>query len=104
MWEASAKNPVPAGAKVMLELDSHDCFLGENVLVHFTLENAGSQPFRANFGGDYRGATRSLRFKVTATDEAGRVAEDPDASGMCFGGMVSDRELKPGKNSPNPCP
>ena len=97
MWEANAKQSVPVGAKVTLELDRHEYFLGENVLVHFTLENTSSQPFEADFGGDYRGATRHLRFKVTATDESGRMAEDPDPSGTCFGGFVGGRKLNPGE-------
>ena len=96
MWDGNAKKPVPSGAKVTLELDHREYFLGENVLVHFTLENTGTDPFEANFGGDYRGATRALRFKLTATDESGHLAEDPDPSGMCFGGFVSSRKLNPG--------
>ncbi|EEF57510.1 HEAT repeat domain-containing protein [Pedosphaera parvula] len=96
IWESRATQPVPAGAKVTLELDHPEYFLGENVLVHFTLQNIGDQPFQADFGGDYRGATRALRFKVTATDESGVVAPDPDPSGICFGGLGGPRTLKPG--------
>src|SRR6185503_20035093 len=86
MWEASAKNPVPAGAKASIECDRQEFFLGENVLLHFTLENESNKPFEADFGGDYRGATRHLRFKVMAIDESGRMAEDPDTSEFCGGG------------------
>jgi hypothetical protein len=96
MWESNASKPVPLGARVKLEVDRREYFLGENVLVHFILENTSDQPFEADFGGDYRGATRHLRFKVTATDEAGRVAEDPDPSEMCFGGLGGGRKLNPG--------
>jgi hypothetical protein len=96
MWEANANRPVPIGAKVTLELDRRESFLGENVLVHFILENTSDQPFEADFGGDYRGATRQLRFKVTATDESGWVAEDPDPSQTCFGGLGGARKLNPG--------
>jgi hypothetical protein len=96
-WGGDAKKMVPAGAKVILELDRPEFFLGENVLVHFTLTNTSDQPFEANFGGDYRGATRSLRFVVTAAGEAGHMAEDPDPSGWCLGGFVQDRKLNPGE-------
>lgn len=96
MWELNAKRPVPAGAKVTLEIDRPEYFLGENVLVHFTLENTGDQPFEADFGGDYRGATRALRFKVTAVDESGQLVEDPDTSEFCGGGFGGPRQLKPG--------
>jgi hypothetical protein len=97
IWVRSATRPVPDGAKVTLETDRQEYFLGENVLVHFVLENTGAQPFEVDFGGDYRGASRSLRFKVTATDEAGNVAEDPDPNPICFGGLISSRPLKPGE-------
>jgi hypothetical protein len=97
MWPGSATQPVPEGAKVTLEFDRPDYFLGENVLVHFVLQNTGDTPFEASWGGDYRGASRHLRFKVTATDEAGQPAEDPDPSGMCMGGLGGPRTLKPGE-------
>lgn len=96
-WEAGVMQPVPAGARVRLEAGRSEFFLGENVLIHFILENVGSQPFEMAFGGDYRGASRALRFKVTATDEAGRVAEDPDPSPLNFGGLGGTRTLKPGE-------
>ena len=60
---------MPVGARVTLEVDRPEYFLGENVLVHFILENTGSQPFEADFGGDYRGTTRG------AYDEIGRQFE-----------------------------
>src|ERR1035437_10880951 len=50
MWEANAEKLVPAGAKVTLEVDRREYFLGENVFVHFILENTGDQPFEADFG------------------------------------------------------
>ncbi|HKB40931.1 MAG TPA: HEAT repeat domain-containing protein, partial [Gemmataceae bacterium] len=48
-------------------------------------------------GGDYRGATRQLRFSVVATDERGREVADPDPHQMCLGGLVGPREIKPGQ-------
>jgi hypothetical protein len=97
MWARSAVNPVPDGAKVTLETELREFSLGENILVHFILENTGTQPFHADFGGDYRGSSRHLRFKVTATDEAGNLAEDPDPNPICFGGFLGGRTLKPGE-------
>lgn len=98
MLAGNATQPVPEGAKVTLELDRPDYFLGENVLVHFVLQNTGDKPFEASWGGDYRGASRHLRFKVTATDEAGQAAEDPDPAHNCWGGLGGPRTLKPGEN------
>lgn len=98
MWADRGTRPVPAGAKVTLELDRPEYFLGENVLVHFILQNTGDVAFDASWGGDYRGASRRLRFKVTATDEAGQVAEDPDPSPTCFGGLGGTKTLAPGES------
>ncbi len=62
----SDPGPVPAGAKVTLYADQQEFFLGENVLIHFCLENVGDEPFEISTGGDYRGSSRHLRFKVSA--------------------------------------
>jgi len=59
----NATHFVPAGAKVTLEVDRHEYFIGENVPVNFILENTGDQPFVAEFGGDYRFASRSTRLR-----------------------------------------
>jgi hypothetical protein len=96
MWANQATRPVPEGAKVTLEFDRPDYFLGENVLLHFVLENTSGQSFETSWGGDYQGASRHLRFKVTATDERGNVAEDPDPSPNCFGGLSAPQVLRPG--------
>jgi hypothetical protein len=42
---ANATQLVPVGAKVTLEVDHQEYFIGENVIVHFILENVGNQPF-----------------------------------------------------------
>ncbi len=89
--------PVPAGAKVTLEFDKPTYFLGENILLHFCVENTGSEPFKIDTGGDYRMASRSLRFVVTAWHDDDTQAPDPDPSGLCMGGMGGDTEIKPGE-------
>lgn len=96
-WANRGTNPVPPGATIRLDVDRQEFFLGEDVMIHFVLENIGDQPFTYDTGGDYRGASRALRFKVTATDDAGHVAEDPDPSPMCFGGLGGGGTLKPGE-------
>ena len=97
MWGTSTTQPVPEGAAVALVFDRQEYFLGENILVHFVIENTGGVPFSSHWGGDSRGSSRPLRFKVTATDETGRVAEDPDPFPMCFGGFGGQHTLKPGE-------
>ncbi len=96
IWSGRGQNPVPAGAKVTLESDRTDYLLGENVTIQFVLENTGKEPFKADFGGDYRGADRSLRFKVTATDEQGHVMPSPDPNPMCMGGEGGPIPVPPG--------
>lgn len=88
---------VPEGARVTLESDRTNYFLGENILIHFILENTSQEPFSASFGGDYRGSSRALRFLVSAVDESGHEAEDPDPHPICFGGLMGSQTLKPGQ-------
>ena len=75
---AQPEEHVPAGARVALELDRAEYFIGENVLAHFVLENAGSEPFTFTWGGDYRGSNRHRRLQVTAAREDGTPAEVGD--------------------------
>lgn len=98
MWEPGATNPVPAHAVATVETDRDSFFIGENVLLHFTLENAGPLPFVVSFGGDYRGARRAQRFKIAATHQDGSVAEDPFPNSMCMGGLGGPLTLAPGSN------
>ena len=95
VW-GSRNLPIPERVKVTLEFDRPEYFLGENVLAHFVIENTGTTPFKISQGGDYRGSSRSLRFKVTATDEAGHETADPDPDPSCFGGLVNQPTIKPG--------
>src|SRR5262249_12514420 len=87
--------PVPQGANVSLVLDKKTYFVGENVLVHFCVENVGPRPFHVSLGGDYRGASRHLRFSVHAFDAEGKDCMDPDPSGYCLGGLSHSPEVKP---------
>lgn len=91
------RSPVPRDARVSLILDRERYFLGENILVHFCVENTGGGIFHINLGGDYRGASRHLRFSVRATDALGKEVPDPDPSGFCMGGISSSPRLTPGK-------
>jgi len=53
--------PVPEGAKVTLEFDRQEYFIGENVLIHFIVKNVGKRPFVVDQGGDYS-EHRQVRF------------------------------------------
>lgn len=89
--------PVPAGARVTVEADKPTVFLGENVVLHLVVRNAGADPFRVFTGCDGRNPYRALRFKVTATDAAGREAADPHPSVYDGGGPGQEFEVGPGQ-------
>jgi len=77
--------------------DQGNFFLGENILAHYTLTNTGDAPVSIDYGGDYRGAPRSLRFTVTATDEQGNAVPDPYVSTSCMGGISWSHKIEPGE-------
>ena len=99
VWASSlahAQGPTPK-SRAVLTLDKNEFFLGENVLVHYCFENLSADPIKISFGSDYRGASRSLRFRVTVTDTAGRAMPDPDPSGYSLGGIGSSQEMTRGQ-------
>lgn len=72
--------------------------LGENVLVDYCVENTSPETLIVNFGGDYRGGTRSGRFRVKVTDAKGTVLDDPDPDSYNLGGLMMDSEIRPGRS------
>lgn len=94
--EWSGSFPVPSSYKLTASVDKEKYFLGENVLVHFTVENTGASPFQVEGGGDYRGAARHLRFKVHAYGLDGKEVRDPYPDSMCMGGIGQSPTVKPG--------
>ncbi len=95
--ELESSRPVPEHARVGVLLDRKQYFLGENMVIHFFVENCGHEGFSIELGGDYRGASRHLRFSVTATDTQGQEVPDPDPSGFCMGGLGGNLGVKPGE-------
>lgn len=87
----------PPDAQVSLQTDHKQFYLGENVIVHFCVENIGAQPFTISTGGDYRGAARHMRFKVEAHDSSGALVPDPYPNMSSFGGLGGSRVLKSGQ-------
>jgi hypothetical protein len=59
--QRSIMPPPPGSARVVVSIDKPTFFLGENVLIHYCLENTSVTPFQISYGGDSRGASRSLR-------------------------------------------
>ncbi len=94
--DAAPATPAPAtGARVTLDARGKH-FLGENVLVDYCVTNTGAAPFTIDVGGDYRGSSRSLRFKVQVRDAHGTLMADPDPHPYNLGGMSYSPSIAPG--------
>lgn len=89
--------PVPPLVKVTADSDRDHYFLGENPLIHLTVENRGRLPLHVSAGGDYRGGTRANRFKITVRDTGGHLIADPMPAQVMMGGIGADRTLKLGE-------
>ena len=89
--------PSPDTLKLSLRADRTEFFLGENILLHYCIENQGQGVPELSTGGDYRGGTRADRFKVSVIDGAGREMPDPHPRQGYQGGMMS-----PGGFDPKP--
>jgi hypothetical protein len=87
---------LPDGIAISLQSDKTNYFLGESIIFYYRVENTGSNVFTISAGGDYRGASREDRFKVTAFTEGGDRVVDPNPVQMNFGGFMGGGELKPG--------
>ena len=87
---------VEGKSEVDLKFDKKQYYFGEPCLVEFVLRNTGDKEISFQFGGDYRGAIRALRFRVQAVDAQGEPVPNADPA-ACFGGMGGMRTLKPGE-------
>ncbi|PAW76902.1 MAG: hypothetical protein B9S32_13315 [Verrucomicrobia bacterium Tous-C9LFEB] len=95
---SDGKQPVPAGAKLVLTSDQPEYFLGENILITFTLTNEGKEPFIISVGGDYRGTGYQLRYRFTVLDEKGQTLPNPFPDAVNFGGVLQGYEILPGES------
>lgn len=86
------------GARVTLLLDKKEYFLGENILLHYCVENTSQTPFQIQSGLDMNSVTRrQMSFEVIAKGEDGKPVEDPYHVEFSAGyGMGSFPVLKPG--------
>lgn len=90
-----AVTPAATDAHVELSVRKSSHFLGENVLVDFCFVNGTDAPVKIDVGGDYRGSSRSLRFKLDARDSHGTVMPDPDPEKFNMGGLGYSPEIAP---------
>ncbi|HEV7555860.1 MAG TPA: hypothetical protein VGO00_10415 [Kofleriaceae bacterium] len=97
MLLSSVVEAAPVTARVELHVRKPKHFLGENALVDFCVVNPTSSPITIDVGGDYRGSTRALRFKLEVRDAAGTVLADPDPNPFNMGGMSYSPNIAPGK-------
>jgi len=84
-------------ARIDLGVRKPQFFLGELVFLDFCVVNTSDEPFKIEVGGDYRGSSRSLRFKVQVRDASGAIVSDPDPDPMNFGGIGYSPEIAPNK-------
>jgi hypothetical protein len=91
--------PIPSPVAIQLLADRETYFIGDAILLHYQVTNTGSQPLLITQGGDYRGATRSTRFHVTAVDEHQEAVPDPDPISMNMGGLESTIQIPPGQSA-----
>ncbi len=87
----------PATVEVTCTPEKAECFVGEPITVTLRVRNNGDDVFLFEHGGDYRGATRQLRYCFTATDAEGHNAVDPCPRQNCMGGLGGPVKLEPGK-------
>ncbi|MEO8703091.1 MAG: hypothetical protein ABI867_23805 [Kofleriaceae bacterium] len=87
----------PGKARIEIGIRKTQHFLGENTLIDFCVVNTGTTAFELDAGGDYRGSSRSLRFKVEVRDAKGKLLADPDPNPFNLGGMSYTPKLEPGK-------
>jgi HEAT repeat protein len=107
-WAGQQPGPAPAGKagakpayKVTVTPQRQEYFLGENILVHYRLENTGKEPVRYEKGGFFPTLRRNDGYRVTAKllDDQGRPTGEsapaiPEPAN--FGGPVTHWELPPG--------
>ncbi|TET38270.1 MAG: HEAT repeat domain-containing protein [Planctomycetota bacterium] len=92
----SKSQPVPEDAKIYLELEKEEYFLGEVVNIRYVVENMGKEEFAVYTGGDYRFGMRANSFKIKVKGPKGK-APDPYPSGFSTGGLAGWAAVKPGK-------
>jgi hypothetical protein len=96
--EPAAGGPVIQGkARIDLKLRKAKHFLGENVQLDFCVVNTGASKIQIEVGGDYRGSSRALRFKVEVRDAKGVLVADPDPNPYNLGGIGYSPDIAPGK-------
>lgn len=91
------KLPPVGTVKVSLKAEKAEFYIGENILLHYCIENLSTNSIGFSVGGDYRGGTRAHRFKVSAVSSEGREATDPHPSQMEMGGLSPFPSPKPGE-------
>ncbi len=90
--------PVPDGAAIILRLDKAEFFLGEDVVLHFVVQNQSNKPFTIQIGGDNTFPSGHSRYQVTGADVSGKALIDPNPH-LNGGGDGGPRDItiEPGK-------
>lgn len=88
-----------AGAEISLESDKPEYFLGETVVLHWRIHNAGDQRLLFDIGGGFLSpnGTAVESFHMEATNEAGEAAPDPHFHDRALANWGDVIALKPGQ-------
>src|ERR1041384_5392427 len=87
----------PAHFRLTVRTDQPTYFIGANVLLHFKIKKMEREPIHCSTGGDYRGASRSSRFRIEVFDSSGLLMEDPEPVQNNMGGLSGGSEVMPGE-------
>lgn len=85
------KGPSSPPVTLTITFDRPEYFVGENVPLRLLVENTGDKDFLLFLAGN-------IGFKLTATDAAGRLVEDPTPKAMIYSVGGSNKRLRPGES------
>lgn len=82
--------PGQPNARITAVVDKPTFFLGENVMIRLHIRNVSDKPFTVETHGDDEYNNRQARFHITAVDEMGAKAIDPDPFNDSMGGLSGE--------------
>jgi hypothetical protein len=94
---SGAPDVIHGKARIDLKVRKPKALLGENTQLDFCVVNTGKSKIQIDVGGDYRGSSRSLRYRVEVRDAKGALMPDPDPTPFNMGGISHTPEIAPGK-------
>jgi len=87
---------IPPGFKATLESDRTNYFLGENILLHYRVENVGDKSFGISTGGSFPTPHFTNLFEIKVVSSTGEIVFDPIRTHVNSEGVMIRNEVKPG--------